>query len=83
MEENYSWTILERKVPSNRIDMFTSMVGEEIPDLLIFRPKFIPDPDSAAQENPITSSKTIVTTDGTYQGHCLQGKPHGEGTMTY
>jgi hypothetical protein len=45
MEEKYSWIILERKVPANRIDKNTSMVGENIPDLHVFKPKFMPDPD--------------------------------------
>ena len=45
MEEKYSWSILERKVPALRRDINTSMIGEEISDLLVFKPKFMPDPD--------------------------------------
>jgi hypothetical protein len=45
MEKKYSWNVLERKVPPNQRQIFTSMVAEDIPDLLVFKPTFIPDPD--------------------------------------
>lgn len=48
MEEKYSWSILERKVPPLRRQINTSMIGEDIPDLLVFKPKFMPDPDFLA-----------------------------------
>jgi hypothetical protein len=48
MEENYSWNILERKVPPLRRQINTSIVGEDIPDLLVFKPKYLPDLDLMA-----------------------------------
>jgi hypothetical protein len=59
------------------------MIGEDIPDLLVFKPKFMPDPDSLKYDIVSISSKT--TKDGLYQGHCKceNDKPHGDGSMTY
>jgi hypothetical protein len=48
MEEKYSWNLLERKVPPLRRQINTSMIGENIPDLLVFKPTFMPDPDFVA-----------------------------------
>jgi hypothetical protein len=48
MEEKYSWSILERKVPPLRRQINTSMRGEDIPDLLVFKPRFMHDPDFLA-----------------------------------
>jgi hypothetical protein len=45
MEEKYSWSVLERKVPPNRRKIHTSIMGEKMPDLLVFKPTFMPDPD--------------------------------------
>jgi hypothetical protein len=45
MEENYSWSILESKVSANQRQINTSIVGEKMPDLHVFKPKFMPDPD--------------------------------------
>ena len=44
MEEKYSWSILDIKVPPLRRQINTSMVRENIPDLNVFKPKFMPDP---------------------------------------
>jgi hypothetical protein len=44
-EKKYSWNVLERQVPFNRRMIITSMVVEDIPDLLVLKPTFIPDPD--------------------------------------
>ena len=83
MEENYSWNVLERKVPPLRRNINTSMKGENMPDLLVFKPKFMPDPDFLAKEFLSISSKTIDMIDGTYEGQCAKDKPHGNGFMTY
>ena len=45
MDEKYSWNVLERKVPPNRRQIHTSIIGEDIPDLPVFKPLFMPDPD--------------------------------------
>jgi hypothetical protein len=55
-EKKYSWNVLERKVPSNRRQIYTSMLAEEIPDLLVFKPTLIPDPDSLAKEIALDAS---------------------------
>jgi hypothetical protein len=82
-EKKYSWSVLERKVPPLRRTINSSMIGEDIPDLLVFKPKNIPDPHFPELEILSISYKTIVTIDGTYQGQCVDDKPHGEGSMTY
>jgi hypothetical protein len=48
MEKKYSWNVLERKVPINRRIIYTSMRAEDIPDLLVFKPTFIPETDFLA-----------------------------------
>ena len=83
MEENYSWSVLERKVPPNRRKIHTSIMGEKIPDLLVFKPTFMPDPDLYAQEILNLASKTIDFEDGFYQGQFAFDKPHGVGLMAY
>ena len=47
-EKKYSWNVLERKVPINRRSIYSSMRAEDIPDLLVFEPKYMPDPDFVA-----------------------------------
>jgi hypothetical protein len=44
-KKNYSWRILEREAPGNQIKKHTSIIGKMIPDLLVFKPTIIPDPD--------------------------------------
>jgi hypothetical protein len=50
MEKKYSWSVLERKLPPNRIKIHSSIIRENMPDLLVFKPKFMPDPDLYAEE---------------------------------
>ena len=42
-EKNYSWRELERYVPPNLFHLETSILRDNIPDLLVFKPKFMPD----------------------------------------
>ena len=87
MEQKYSWNVLERKVPPLRRQINTSMIGEQIPDLLVFKPKWMPEPDSEAQDNLNIYSQTKIfeTIDGKFQCHhkCENDKPHDDGSMTY
>jgi hypothetical protein len=48
--EKYSWSVLELKVPPNRRQIYTSMTGEDIPDLFVFKPTYKPDPDFVSEE---------------------------------
>ena len=64
MEKYYSWRLLEKKVPNNRRNTYTSIKGEYLPDLLVFKPTFIPDPDLYEQEIQSLSSRFIETIDG-------------------
>jgi hypothetical protein len=43
-EEKYSWRVLESDVPPNRRKIETSMKGKKIPNLLVFKPTFKPEP---------------------------------------
>jgi hypothetical protein len=46
-EKKYSWRELERQVSSyNLIHPYTSIAAANIPDLLVFEPKFLLDPVS-------------------------------------
>ena len=83
MEKKYSWSVLERKLPPNRIKIHSSIIRESMPDLLVFKPIFMPDPDLYAQEILNISSKTIDTKDWLYQGQYAYDMPYGIGSMTY
>jgi len=47
-EKKYSWNVLERQVPFNRRMIYSSLRAEDITDLLVFKPTFIPEPDFLA-----------------------------------
>ena len=51
--------MLERKVPINRRMIYTSMRAEDIPDLLVFKPKFMPDRDFVPLEIAIDPSNQV------------------------
>ena len=43
-EKNYSLSVLERELSPNLMSITSSIKGKDRPELLVFKPTFIPDP---------------------------------------